>query len=218
MSAYMLLIINEVAEAVSITDDGWVLSYVDVEYIRRRCQNFVVEKDDGFLEFAHESARLFLEEKEIHGDRFSDNANHREMATTCLQLMRRCDHHFWVNNKVDLTQLEQEFQVSINVTRRRKGGPSEYAKFVMLLGRRGFASYAIFHWTEHCRKLGSRRTLGPKLSLELTDVLLGPRTLFSAWCRFFLRTSVLIGPKIWRLRRLQRHCDVPRQKNTALLL
>ena len=68
LSAFEPLTIAEVAAAVSVKADGAVLPYVTTEYIRRRCHNFVVENDDGFLEFAYESARLFLERIENHGD------------------------------------------------------------------------------------------------------------------------------------------------------
>lgn len=61
LSAYEPMTIKDVAEAVSIGKDGNIQGYVEVEYIKRRCHNFIIENEDGFLQFVHQSARLFFE-------------------------------------------------------------------------------------------------------------------------------------------------------------
>jgi Ankyrin repeat len=188
LSAYEPLTIKQVAEAVSIGNDGEIQQHVNAEYIIRRCHNFIVENEDGFLEFAHQSARLFFEQAENHGDNnfvdvddFSDTANHRETAKICLQLMLRPDHPMWLIGKLDSVQCSGKIEFPKMLPKIQQ--QREYAIFREWARRRGFSQYAFFYWADHCRKLGSTNALGQELSRELTSVIFGPKTTFSWWCQ-----------------------------------
>lgn len=191
LSAYEPLTIKEVAEAVSVGNDGEIHSHVDAEYIKRRCHNFITENEDGFLQFAHQSARLFFEKAEIHGDKdfvdvddFSDTTNHREMAKICLQLMLRPDHRMWSHGQSDSVQRKGEFGLPKTLTKMEE--QREYEMFEKWVERQGFSRYAFFYWVRHCRKLGSTSALGQVLSRELTKIIFEPTTAFSWWCRVML--------------------------------
>ena len=185
LSAFEPLTIKEVAEAVSVKADGTTLPYIDTDYIRRRCRNFVIENNDGFLEFAHESARLFLENAAV--DDFSSTASHQEMAKICLQLMGRCDHQLWLNSSIEPAQWKRQIYPSIYSTKENVIVKGQSVTLLRdILSRRGFAQYVCLYWVQHCRKLSSARPgLGEKLSNELSNVFLEPKTVFSGWCGLF---------------------------------
>lgn len=182
LSAYQPLTITEVVEAVSARADGKTNPHVNIEYIRKRCHNFIVENDNGFLEFSHESARLFLERAENHGDKnfvdvddFSDTANHREMAKICLQVMAKCDHKSWANNRLYPTQCKRQFETTHTEEEGWK-----------IFTQRGFARYVFLYWIRHCRRLSSNLSLGQELSTELTKILSEPDAAFSWWLSLIL--------------------------------
>jgi ankyrin repeat protein len=195
LSAYEPMKIKEVAEAVSIGNDGHVQSHVNVEYIKRRCQNFVVEDADGYLQFAHHSARLFFKAENqkdkdfVDIDDFSETANHREMAKICLQLMLRPGHPMWLHRQrplpMTLTKLEEQ---------------REYDVFKEWVVRPSFSQYAFFYWVHHCQKLGPTLTLGGELSKDLTRFLFDDRTAFSWWCRVMYGLGTTWATKVDKLR------------------
>jgi Ankyrin repeat len=202
LSAYEPLTIKEVVQAVSIGRNGEIHNHVNAEYIRSRCHNFIVENEDGFLQFAHQSARLFLEKAENHGDKnfvdvddFSDTANHREMAKICLQLMLRPDHPMWLIGKLDSVQLKGEFGFLNMLTKIEK--PRHRPIFLEWAARRGFSQYAFSYWTDHCRKLGSTLSLGQELSRDLQNGFFAPQMAFSWWFR--LVHGLKVGKLAFRL-------------------
>lgn len=214
LSAYQPLTIAEVAEAVSIEADGTISSYVNTEYIRIRCHDFVVENEDGFLEFAHESARLFLENTAHHGrnnfadvDDFSDSTNHRQMAKTCVQLMEISDHLLWKRSGIDPTQWSRKFGFKRLNKSLDSGWDLDYycgdPTFAEIFKRRGFVQYVCLFWIQHCRDLSSKHILGQELSTALYRVFSKSKTAFFGWCALFSRLSYKICWKFecpWELR------------------
>ena len=189
LSAYTPLTLKQVTEAVSIEDDGKINDEVNEEYIRKRCHSFVTENEDGYLQFAHESARLFLEKVENHGDKdfvdvddFSDTANHREMAEICLKLMMRPNHPMWLPSKPSPVQQNGRFGCPSRVAEMNYRQKRDILH--QCLQREGFCNYALPYLGNHCRKLGSTHSLGPKLSRDLINVIFEPNTAFLWWYDF----------------------------------
>ncbi|ERF72750.1 hypothetical protein EPUS_04803 [Endocarpon pusillum Z07020] len=191
LSAYKPLTLKQVREAVSIENDGKINNEVDEEYIRRRCHSFVIENEDGYLQFAHESARLFLEKVENHGDKdfadvddFSDTANHREMLEICLKLMMRPNHPMWIPDELRFVQQNGGFDCSSRVTKTNYEQNCDM--LIQCMQGTGFSAYTLKYLGYHCRKLGSTQLLGPGLSRDLSNVITEPNTALLWWYRFVI--------------------------------
>ncbi|KAF7512647.1 hypothetical protein GJ744_000908 [Endocarpon pusillum] len=193
LSAYEPLTLKQVKEAVSIENDGKINHEINEEYIRKRCHNFVTENEDGYLQFAHESARLFLERVENHGDKdfvdvddFSDTANHREMVEICLKLMMRPNHPMWLPGKLSSIQENGRLGCSSRVIETNYQETRDMLEQCEL--GKGFSTYALSNLGSHCLKLGSTHSLGPALSRDLSKVIFEPNTAIYWWFNFAPRS------------------------------
>ena len=115
LCSYEPLSLVEVAEAVSIRSDGTLNPEIfDTERkfwkLKRLCFNFVrfpesTNQAKSYLEFAHDSARLFLlkigtlDTSKITGEVefFSEFQNHLEMAKLCISVIKDSNHAIWDN-------------------------------------------------------------------------------------------------------------------------
>ena len=171
LCAYIPLTPQQLVEALRFDPDKPenYESGIDLPQVEGLYHNFLRTDSDGFLDFEHISAKVFVlnvKSDDNHRQIFSDFDNHRVMADISLQLIERPEHQLWQCAGIQLRQWQSHLS-NPHHFRELKGIVSHSScfdgKFINALSSFGlqklgravrvdnhFVQYLMFHWTRHC--------------------------------------------------------------------
>jgi Ankyrin repeats (3 copies) len=174
LCAYRPLTPNELLEAIRF-DSGNPDEYreeIEKEHLEPLYYNFLRVNSQGFLEFEHISAKVFVTEmKEENSQlkRFSDLQNHRVMADISIKAMERPTHQLWSDAKIYLLEWEaglsqpDTFDQTARLLKHNQA-PADLDKNKLSELRNmrhltdHFGQYLSIYWMRHCRKIDSEGT------------------------------------------------------------
>lgn len=140
---------------------------LDLEHIQGLYSSFLKVNTDGYLEYEHLSAKIFVEEIRDSHDKatFSSEQSHRNIAEIGIYAIERPDHTMWTNSGIDLLGCGEDVRAVLatqdpglareqrleryHSDPRPKRLPQQWEKHPP------FGCYLLKYWFQHCQMLNA---------------------------------------------------------------